>query len=94
MQMPSPASGRSAHTPRVAKRHSVAIARKRMTRRVRGADRVRRHPLDQLPDQAGIGRVDEEEHRRIEGDRLRRQSLTAIHAVESGSSDIEKRCAK
>ena len=41
-----------------------------------------------------MGRVHKEEDRCIEADRLGRSRLTAIQAVESGSSETEKRWAK
>ena len=50
--------------------------------------------VDKFPNQGYVSGVDEEKNGRIEGNRLGAKTLTAIHAVENGSSDMENSCAK
>ena len=57
-----------------------------------GQNLIRRGSVDELANQQHVGRVHQKEDRRIEGNRA--NSLTAIQAVESGSSDMENKCAK
>lgn len=49
---------------------------------------------DELPDKAYVSGVHEEENGCVEATGCGANLLTAIHAVESGSNDMENKCAK
>ena len=96
MQIPRPTSGYlSATTAAAPKRHNVVSDRTRMTLRTFGgipSPGVR--SMSSQISAISVATARKEEAAALGGYWLRRELLTAIQAVKSGSRDIENKCAK